>query len=47
MIVCSWEILVSMMFWDIVVGGRLLGMARFEVWKGRLVLHGIVRMDFG
>ena len=25
----------------IVVGGRLLGMAWFDVWKGRLALHGI------
>ena len=31
----------------IVVGGSLLGMARCDVWRGRLVLRGIVRMDLG
>ena len=29
------------------VGGSLLGMAWFDVWKGRSALRGIVRMDFG
>ena len=31
----------------IMVGGSLLEMERFEVWRDRLVLCGIVRIDFG
>ena len=43
----AWSGVVIGMPLGIVVGGSLLGMARFEVWKDRLVLRGIVRMDFG
>ena len=40
----SW---LCVMFRDIVGGSWLCVMAWFNVWKDRLALCGIVRMDFG
>ena len=38
---------VGMMSRDIVVVGRLCMMAWFDAWEDRLVLRGIVQMNFG
>ena len=47
MIVRWREVVVSVLFRNIVVGDRSCAMPWFDAWEDRLVLCGIVRMNFG
>ena len=49
-VVCSrtpWSGVVIGVPLGIVVDGSLLGMAWFDVWRGRLAFRGVVRKDSG